>query len=98
MCEDVFEGLLQEIVYCAASGHTDKWEEDDWREWLRPQVEEIYQKAALLDTVKDKMQKIVDDIWAVMSKSSTYNQNLFAIHTRLNDTIESIKNQEKRSG
>lgn len=97
MCEeDIFEGLLQELVYCAASGHTDKWEENDWREWLRPQVEKVYQKSSMLDDVQGKLQKLSEDIWGVMAKSDTHNANLFAIYTRLNDTIESIKTHEKR--
>ena len=95
--EDLFEGLLQEIIYCDASGHTEKWEEDDWREWLRPQVEEIYQKAEKLDSTKEKLQKLSDDIWDVMAKSSTHNANLFAIRTRLEDTIESIVTHAKRT-
>jgi hypothetical protein len=53
MCEeDLFEGLLQEIIYCDSSGHTDKWEEEEWREWLKLQVGEIYQKAKMLDQVE----------------------------------------------
>ena len=46
MCEeDLFENLLQEIIYTHSSGHTDKWGEDEFREWLRPIVEETYKKA-----------------------------------------------------
>ena len=52
MCEeDLFENLLQEILYTHASGHTDKWEENEFREWLRPIVEETYEKARKLDVL-----------------------------------------------
>ena len=85
MCEeDIFEGLLQEIIYCAVSGHTDKWEEDDWREWLRPQVEEIYQKSNAFDQIVDTLKVPV-------------KQGSVPTIRRIRTIIESINNGEVRS-
>lgn len=34
-----------------------------------------------------EVQRLMDDIWNVMLKSTTFNQNLHAIYTRLGDDI-----------
>ena len=87
--EDIFEGLLQEVIYCAASGHTDKWEENDWREWLRPQVEETYKKAKKLDEVE----QIISDYTS--SSGSIKIVDVFDAIFKL--FVVSIDNQEVRT-